>query len=316
MNGSKKERYKVFHALWKGIIEVDRDRKIASRIRGNGSIIDTASIESVVSERGCPNGLKLVWPRYQSREILNIHRDGTAWLYGEHYFLLPLYRKDPFLSATICRRKKWISYKTPKNGCSTVMFTSLREDQGRRNPDFCQRPWDEGRSRFSKMQSIDRTEVNDPEYRDYRKFLIWNDPVERFLIYGNYLYVQNLPMPVPYLQFGENDKKSYIEKIIKYYECILSPDNRAPQDEHVMKQCDVNPISIIAKGLDDVVMLCDLNEYMRLELDSAPEQSNISKIREITRSDFSADQLKRIKELYQEDYLFFETIQSKIWIND
>ncbi len=150
------------------------------------------------------------------------------------------------------------------------------------------------------------------EYSGYRKFLVWKDPVERFLTYANYLFVRDLPMPQPYLRYGQDNKQNHIEKIVKYYALILDPQNIAPRDPHVMKQCDTNPVM---SDLDDVVMIEDLNDYMRQVLQTEPRLSNVYRIKEIERKDFREEDLLVIRDLYQNDYLFFETIKSKIWKN-
>lgn len=302
----------IDHAMWQGRALLDLGRGTLERDI-DGDVLGRGEIISPLSLPGCPDGYLVHWPDKARTEILNLHGDGTAWLYGVGNYLIPHYRTHRPSVVTVCRTGKWFCYRVPKNACSTVMFTAIRQDQGHGNPHAWQHPWD-GRAReWNRRQTALPSDLADPDFAHYRHFVIWQDPVERFARYCNYLFTTRKTLSAPYLarRPGDTDsKEQFIARAFKHLACMTDPRNHAPRDEHLERQSFINRV---IRRLDDVVRMDDLSAYMASVLGVTPEQSNLSRRREITPADFTACETALLRGIYADDYAWFESVAPKTW---
>lgn len=301
----------IDHALWQGRALLDLDARTLTRDI-DGDILGQGDVICPLSLPGCPEGWLIHWPVKSRTEILNLHGDGTAWLYRVGHYLIPHYRTHLTPVVTVCRTGRWFCYRVPKNACSTVMFTAIREDQGHRNPREWQRPWVGRAGEWSRAQTAQPEDLADPACVSYRHFVVWQDPVARFARYCNYIFTTHKTLSAPYLvrRTGEEDKQAFIAKALKHLACMTDPQNHAPRDEHMERQSFINRI---IRRLDDVVPMPDLTAYMTSVLGVAPESSNLSLRRDITPDDFTAAEQALIRRIYADDYDWYQSVAHKVW---
>lgn len=200
----------------------------------------------------------------------------------------PFIRGCWFVRANICHKLKFISFIISKNGCSSILKTSMVHDGTYdtiqdhsfiwNNPQYC----------FEKnvIQNIAKCHA----YPDYIKFVVLEDPFKRFLRWLNW---------------------SWKNKYNKYYNFNLSKEDFIKEhlwslpyitrelvccDEHVIQQ-EKYFEHIRKEGFEPlVVQLSDLPIFFKNQFGVELIKNNVSSPSEriFTKEDFTEDQLKEI----------------------
>ena len=208
---------------------------------------------------------------------------------------------------------KAMSYIIGKNACSSVVAAFYRHDIDPNTPaDWI--PWNPPYH----VEMVNRTNVrvldfeeSNEKFKDYKKFIVVRDPVEKFVSLCNFSKDPRVNIGLPYNTeyINTDDKKAYIDQMIEVCRGINLIDNTYYQDEHYMHQCDQ------LKDIDfsdvDFVRDKDLDYYFEHVIGGKITHSNKSREKFITVKDISPEQALKIYSIYERDYEFLAN--HEIW---
>lgn len=202
---------------------------------------------------------------------------------------------------------KALCYIVSKAGCSTITNTFIKNDIDS-SFDTTKDPW----NRNTKWQ---RNKINTPynqieytcKYDDYTKFLVFREPISRFLSLCNFAIDNrggNLARPyTDAIADKVANKEQFINLMILLAKLNSLVSNGKLKDQHFSPQYD--EIKSITK-LNYVVMLPDLQKFFIEKFGVEANICNESKTKIFSKDDLKDYQIKRIKDIYREDFELLE----------
>lgn len=247
-----------------------------------------------------------------NEQLLNFHfifckypGKNTYFAFNDFYIKNLLnYRNEIIYSAYKSDKLKALCYVISKCGCSTLVNTFIKYDVDSQT-DLNLPPW-EKREKFIVKANYTDIETT-TKYDDYVKFIIVRDPIERFLSLCNYVItVSNYISSYNSQNYYSNsfDKRLHIDLILCLAKMNSYVKNSKLKDQHFSPQYD--EIKSITK-YDCVVWLKDLQAFFLEKFDAVAIKCNENTSNLISKTDLTNTHIKKIKDIYKEDYEFLNT---------
>lgn len=151
-------------------------------------------------------------------------------------------------------------------------------------------------------------------FKDYKKFVILRNPLDRFVSIANYSksVFNNVGFPYLYKYSYIEDKSKFIDAIIAICYGQYLMENTSYKDEHFMSQSEQLKGIKLENQIDDFVDINYINQYFLNKFNVVLPNINKSKNKFIKKEDISPIQMKRIRRIFNEDFkLYKKTI---FWI--
>ena len=207
---------------------------------------------------------------------------------------------------------KCMCYIISKNCCSSIVNLLYNTDV--EPVDKKWEPWEPENIKNVYSSSIFTTikQTKEQKFKNYRRFVILRDPIERFVSIVNYSKGRwnNIGMPYVYNYMYSKNKEEFIDIILAIIKGLNLLDNLQFHDDHYMRQVDhINRVDLME--VDDLVLNKDLTDYMKTMYNVDIPIVNQCLERFISKEDINERQLNEIKQLFADDFLLLE--HSKLW---
>ena len=207
---------------------------------------------------------------------------------------------------------KCMCYIISKNCCSSIVNLLYNTDV--EPVDKKWEPWEPKNIKDVYSSSIFTTikQTKEQKFKNYRRFIILRDPIERFISIVNYSKGRwnNIGMPYMYNYLYSRDKEEVIDVVLAIIKGLNLLENLQFHDDHYMRQIDhISNIDLM--DVDDLVLNKDLTDYVKTVYNADIPIVNQCLERFISKEDINERQLNEIKELFADDFLLLE--HSKLW---
>lgn len=272
-------------------------------------------------------GRILIDNKYKETFHLFILNTNEHWVlvnnpYGTN-FIFRAFGEKLTTSRTFCQRfprsirsdtLKCLYYIISKNCCSSVTNLLYKTDI---DPNITEDwdPWDffNGNIRKVHCSSIfitNESQLREDKLKNYRKFTILRDPIDRFLSLVNYTKDPNNPVGGPYMNKYKKitDKKQYVDLILIIMKGLMAVRDIWYHDDHFMAQKQ-HLSNINIDEIDDFVDIKDADDYFKEVYNLKLPKNNVTKTKFITKEDLTIEQLNEIKHLWAEDFELLQKVQ-------
>ena len=214
-------------------------------------------------------------------------------------------KTDPVYELHISEKKQYIYCVISKNGCSSIMSSILKQDDGKCFDENV-KIWDQKSYLTSVLNShrifFDHaSEVDKTPFTGYRKFIVLRNPLDRFISFINNTYKEE---EYNYLFDKSLPAKEYVDRVLQFYPYMIS-HQRADRryDKHAIPQRVYYEEFHRLFGEElEVVNIKNLPIYYQ-ELTGNPLiKNNVSKPQEkvCTQDTLTPEQLKQIETYIQQ----------------
>lgn len=193
----------------------------------------------------------------------------------------------------LCHRHRLMFMAVSKNASSSLKQVMYREEHG------CKESQKKIHELWGWQPSAQRAiDIADTKglsaYREYVRFVVYRDPVDRFLsTYHNKVLYSEIRHPT---YAGKRLEGMGLEQFINVTEAVLKIDNPLHIDEHIRRQSDYYSTD----DVDWIVPVEKLDEFLHKEfgIKAMPMENKTA----LPRLKATSEQIERIRNLYARDY--------------
>lgn len=237
------------------------------------------------------------------------------WLYSERGLSkVRAYHPDVWRDSVggyiICHEKKFINWCCTKCANSSILLNAIKIDQ-KLDCSNIKSPWYGHLGEKTKKNFYFVSENDASAYSDYKKFIVWRDPIERFLSILNYNLID---IDTTHINRGAS-KQNYINECIKAARIYNSNLDLTLANQHFLSQHNHMVALPVENNVDYLVRISDLNKFAKqvLGIDDFIT-TNVLDNYSIKLSDLSESQKKEIIDIFQDDYKLYEKYADKLWL--
>lgn len=199
----------------------------------------------------------------------------------------------------VCRKGRFLAVNIPKNGSRSILTAVYEKDIGGKLPADIYAFFG---FKFDGKYRIPIAAGSSEEFREFTKFAVWRDPVERLLS----LYRDKVATLVSEKAQSYFLMRGIVGGSFDDFLLFVEDELRRPPietDEHIRRQIDFFKPS----DVDWIVPIDHLSLFMEKELAvTAKKKTDVR--RNVNIPELTGEQISRIKRIYAEDtYIFHET---------
>lgn len=236
--------------------------------------------------------------------------DGIYWLYKEGSMEC-YYSGWGQTTITICEKKRFLNFIISKNACSSIRYNSLILDNHLQQNQNYGDIW----AYKQLINYMFHKDVDQLIFRNYRKFIIIRNPIERFVSILNHILdiSKGVHIGSPYILRNGIEVRLVMEQAIMLARLLNMNKQYQIGDQHFLTQYSAI-YEVDNDNIDDVVNIKYLNQYMQNIYDVQFQSINITKANQFSIKSFSNYDIERINSIYAKDYQMIKDLETKFYI--
>mgnify|MGYP006972351337 CR=1 FL=1 len=268
-----------------------------------------------------PFGLEVVWQKSANYETLMYNPVGRCYwgfdtlngLNGQEY-------ETGDVRLCYCPRYKYINWMIPKNSITCQLATIIKNNLGYGSAE----PWfDDNINKYityyTKPYGPAHNKsymANYENYKGYKRFIIYRDPVDRFITLANYTYRRNYWLGRNYRTRRPLSPEEHVTEMILFARIVNGSTpirwHAKTGEEHTFGQWRVLQ-HLSPSDVDYFIHIDDTNTFMKEVLHVEPLPANVSSTHHVTARTLTAGQRHEIADIYKDDYRLIGRFRDKMW---
>ena len=236
--------------------------------------------------------------------------EGIYWLYREGSMEC-YYSGWGQSTVTLCERKRYLNFIISKNACSSIRYNSLILDNYLLPNQNYGDIWGYKQLiNFMCYKNIDQL-----IFKNYRKFIIIRNPIDRFVSILNYILDNNKDIHIgsPYILRNGISDRLVMEQAFMLASLLNMNKLYQIGDQHFLSQYSAI-YEVDLNNIDDVVDIRYLNQYMQNIYDIQFKSINITGNKTFSIKSFNNYDIERINLIYAKDYPLIKNLEHKFYI--
>ena len=268
-----------------------------------------------------PLGLEVVWQNGQKYETLVWNPTGPCYwgfdtlrgMNGQTYVTQDI-------RFCFCPKNRYINWMIPKNSITAQLATIIQSNLGYRSRE----PWaDKNINRHISYYTHPYGSHANQSYmsgyktfRDYTRYIIYRDPVDRFVTLANYTYQRHYWLGRNYRTRRVLTPQEHVAEMILFARVINQSTparwHALSGEEHTYGQWRVLQ-HLAPADVDYMVHIDDVTQFMREVLHVEPVAANVSRNHRVTCDTLTEAQRDEVKAIYSDDYKLLGRFADKLW---